>query len=86
MTLTSDPHLFHAPQTVTASVRGHEVARRTVRPDALDAPLSVPLAGVGGRCVVRFTVTPTAVPAVVLGGADTRELGIHFTSFRYEAP
>ncbi len=86
VTLTSDPHLFHASQAVTASVGGHEVARTRVRPDARDQPLSVPLSAEGGRCVVRFTVTPTAVPAQVLGGDDTRELGIHFTSFRYEAP
>ena len=37
-------------------------------------------------CVVRFTVTPTAVPAdVVPGASDDRELGLHFDAFAYEA-
>ena len=47
--------------------------------------IAVPLTARDGRCEVRFAVSPTAVPAEVVGGADTRELGIHFASFRYEA-
>jgi hypothetical protein len=85
VTLTSDPHLFTRPQTVTAFVGGREVARTAVAPDETDRPLAVPLTARDGRCQVRFVVSPTAVPAEVVGGADTRELGIHFASFRYEA-
>ena len=86
VTLTSDPHLFTRPQTVTAFVGGREVARTSVAPDETDRLLAVPLTARAGRCEVRFAVSPTAVPAEVVGGPDTRELGIHFTSFRYEAP
>ena len=85
VTLTSDPHLFTRPQTVTAFVGGREVARTSVAPDETDRLLAVPLTARAGRCEVRFAVSPTAVPAEVVGGPDTRELGIHFTSFRYEA-
>ena len=85
VTLTSDPHLFTRPQTVTAFVGGREVGRTSVAPDETDRLLAVPLTARAGRCEVRFAVSPTAVPAEVVGGPDTRELGIHFTSFRYEA-
>jgi hypothetical protein len=83
VTLTSDPVLFSEPQTVRAFVGGSEVASVTAAPDEVDVPLSVPLAPEGGVCTVRFTVSPTAVPAEVLGTEDTRELGTHFTSFVY---
>jgi hypothetical protein len=49
--------------------------------------LSVPLHPREGTCRVVFTVTPTAVPAIVLPGSeDTRVLGAHFLAFRYSAP
>lgn len=87
VTLTSDPALFSVPQTVTASVGGREVARATVAPTAVDQPLAVPLEAEGGDCRVRFGVSPTAVPAEVApGSADPRELGIHFTAFRFQPP
>jgi hypothetical protein len=35
---------------------------------------------------VTFTVTPTAVPAVVNGTADNRRLGARFVEFAYHAP
>jgi hypothetical protein len=35
---------------------------------------------------VRFTIAPTAVPDEVIGNGDTRELGVHFASFRFEPP
>ncbi len=38
-----------------------------------------------GACLVRFVVTPTAVPAEVIPGSkDDRVLGAHFDSFVYE--
>ncbi|MEP6977754.1 MAG: glycosyltransferase family 39 protein [Thermoleophilia bacterium] len=83
--LQSDPHLFHAPQTVVARSAG-SVVRVLVDPRATPATLEVPLSrGPGGVCRVRFTVTPTAVPARIQhGGKDTRVLGVHFLAFRYQ--
>jgi hypothetical protein len=47
----------------------------------------VPLRPRNGVCRVVYTVTPTAVPALVLkGSSDSRELGAHFLAFRYAAP
>ncbi len=82
--LTSDPNLFAVPQTVTASIGGRDVSSVMVRPTDSDVLLRVPLSSEDGRCVVRFAVSPTAVPAEVTGSDDTRELGVHFTSFRYQ--
>ena len=85
--LQSDPSLFTRPQTVTALVRGREVARVRVAPKE-PLELKVPLSPARGVCVVDFTVRPTAVPAVATKGQnpDTRVLGIHFTRFTYVAP
>jgi hypothetical protein len=49
--------------------------------------LSVPVSPTPGTtdCRVLYTVTPTAVPAEVIGGANTddRVLGAHFNRFAY---
>jgi hypothetical protein len=84
VSLTSDPSLFATPQTVIASIAGDEVAR--VRVEANEpATLRVPLPDGVETCVVRFRVTPTAVPAEVLDGSDDRRvLGAHFSAFAYE--
>jgi Dolichyl-phosphate-mannose-protein mannosyltransferase len=84
VTLQSDPSLFTRPTTVVASVDGREITRARVAPTATKY-LTVPLVRHGESCVVRFTVTPTAVPKVVTKGqnADPRELGAHFTRFTY---
>jgi hypothetical protein len=83
VTLVSDPQLFSAKQTVTATVAGGVTRSVRIDPASGETNVTVPLAAVGGRCRVDFTVAPTAVPAEVVGGGDTRELGVHFTSFRY---
>ena len=86
--LSSDPSLFTRPQLVTATTTsdgrgtarssacrppGHVVLRIPVRPDAK------------GVCVVRYTVSPTAVPAdVIPGNTDDRVLGAHFNGFALE--
>lgn len=83
--LQSDPHLFRRVQTVTA-VAFDGVHRVRVDPrSAAPVTLSVPLRrGARGRCAVRFSVTPTAIPArVVRGSTDRRVLGVHFLDFRY---
>jgi hypothetical protein len=85
--LHSDPTLFAGRLTrVVASVRGRPVARIEVPPEG-SVTLRVPLAPVAGRCVVRFTVAPTLVPAEVIpGNDDERRLGAHFDSFVHEEP
>ena len=84
VTLQSDPSLFTKPTTVVASLDGRAVARTRVGPTETRV-LTVPLTRHGESCVVRFTVSPTAVPKVVTGGQnpDPRELGVHFTRFTY---
>ena len=85
--LHSDPTLFAGRLTrVVAGVRGEPVARIVVPPEGT-ATLRVPLEPAGGRCRVRFTVTPTLVPAEVIpGNTDDRELGAHFDSFVHLEP
>ncbi len=78
--LESDPKLFRRPQTVVARVGGRVVSRRTVHPDRRTS-LNVPLVPNDHRCTVRFSVSPTAVPAEIQGGDDTRRLGMHFRDF-----
>jgi hypothetical protein len=82
--LQSDPGLFTKAQTVVASVGGREVGRVKVVPTATRL-LTAPLERDNRTCKVTFMVTPTAVPAIVTKGEnpDPRELGIHFTQFRY---
>jgi hypothetical protein len=85
--LHSDPTLFAGRLTrVTASVRGKPVASIAVAPEGT-ATLRVPLEAENGTCIVRFTVSPTRVPAEVIpGNTDDRELGAHFDSFVQEEP
>ena len=85
--LSSDPSLFLEPQTVVARSGGRVVGRVRLRPVG-SAVLGIPVAPSPGtdECRVVFTVTPTAVPADVTGGAnpDPRELGAHFNRFVYK--
>ncbi len=83
VSLSSDPSLFESPQSVHASIDGDPVALAIVKPNT-PAKLRVPLQSNRETCVVRFRVTPTAVPAEVLpGSTDRRELGAHFNVFDY---
>jgi len=84
VSLSSDPSLFAAPQTVQASVGGRRVARVRLSPNK-QASLRVPVERGRETCVVMFQVAPTAVPADVLrGSTDRRELGAHFNVFDYQ--
>ncbi len=86
VSLSSDPSLFESPQRVDAFVAGRRVARARLEPNA-DSKLRVPLERGRETCVVRFRVTPTAVPAEVLpDSTDRRELGAHFNVFDYRPP
>jgi hypothetical protein len=84
VTLQGDPNLFPQPNVVEAFEGGSPVASVTV-PVAGTAQFRVPLRAVAHRCVVRFAVRHTAVPALVQGppSTDTRVLGTHFTNFVY---
>ena len=86
VSLSSDPSLFLAPQTVVARSNGTVAGRVRLQPEGR-AVLSVPVTPLPGTsdCRVVYTVTPTAVPAEVIGGdnTDSRELGAHFNRFVY---
>jgi hypothetical protein len=82
--LSGDPALQPRPQTVVATSGSRVLARIVVRPGQFHVPFEVPLRGVGGTCSVSFSISPTAVPATVLGTGDARELGIRFENVRYE--
>lgn len=78
--------LFPKRQTITANWAGQRLVRTTFVPATERPHLTVPLRPRGGTCTVDFTVTPTAVPASVLGNGDPRVLGARFLSFRYSPP
>jgi hypothetical protein len=67
------------PITVVATGPNGTLGRVVVRPDATRR-LSVPLSPSNRRCLVNFSVSPTTIPAKVLGNKDTRVLGIRFRS------
>jgi hypothetical protein len=79
----SDPNLFKQPNIVDVSEQGRGAGVNV--PLVGKALLRLPLNPINGRCVVDFKVERTAVPALVLGGAntDTRVLGVHFNRFTY---
>jgi len=80
-TVARDVHLFSRPQRISAAGRSTTFAPADV------GRLTVPLRPRNGVCRVTFTVSPTAVPALVQhGNADTRELGARFVEFAYRAP
>jgi Dolichyl-phosphate-mannose-protein mannosyltransferase len=84
VSLSSDPSLFDAPQTVTAATPRSRVVRVQLRPNE-PTKLRVPLPENPETCIVKFSVSPTAVPADVLPGSnDDRVLGAHFNSFEYK--
>jgi hypothetical protein len=78
--VASDDKLFTRPQTVSGGGR-----KVTFEPTNV-AHLTVPLRPQNGICRVTFTVSPTAVPAIVSGAPDGRRLGARFVEFTYRAP
>jgi hypothetical protein len=81
-TLLSDRDLHPQPLTIVASNGSKDVARFTYRPGLVARHMTVPLTPSHGVCAVTFTV-PVAVPQLVTGSADTRQLGVRFLRFAY---
>jgi len=66
------------PRPVTVVARSADRVVRIVVPATGHRTLAIPLRPRNEFCQVAFSISPTAVPAQVLGGTDTRELGIRF--------
>jgi hypothetical protein len=86
VTVSSDPSLFRTAQTVTAyHPRGTVSGRAEVEPKGT-ATIEIPLHPSSDECIVRFAVSPTAVPAQEMpGSTDDRRLGARF-AFAYTPP
>ncbi|HEU4971984.1 MAG TPA: glycosyltransferase family 39 protein [Gaiellaceae bacterium] len=84
--LSSDPSLFSAAQSVVARSNGSVVGRARLQPTG-HVLLNVPVSPMPGTtdCRVVYSVSPTAIPAEVIGGTNTddRVLGAHFNRFVY---
>ena len=83
--VASQKDLFTTPQTVQALSGERTVGRLRIRPGQ-EKSLTVPMRSEDGHCSVTLRVTPTAVPAQVLGTYDTRALGVRLTGFEYHPP
>jgi hypothetical protein len=66
------------PRQITVVARSAGRVRRILVPPTGPRTLAIPLHPQNKRCQVAFSISPTVVPAQVLGTADTRELGIRF--------
>jgi len=82
VTLAGYRPLQRRPITVVAESSTHTLARIVV-PAGAKRKVVVPLAPSSRRCVVNFSISPTTVPAKILGNKDTRELGIRFLRLDY---
>jgi hypothetical protein len=71
------------PRPVTVVARSAGRVLRIVVPPTGHRTLAIPLRPNNKLCQVAFSISPTAVPAQVLGGKDTRELGIRFRRVTY---
>jgi hypothetical protein len=80
--VASQKDLFTTPQTVLALSGGRTVGKLRIRPGE-EKSLTVPVRSEDGHCSVTLHVSPTAVPAQVLGTPDTRALGVRLTRFDY---
>jgi hypothetical protein len=78
VSMESDLKLFSVGQDAVAYVGGREVDRTRIPQDG-KGRMRVPLQEENGNCVVRFRISPTAVP----GAGDERRLGTHFRTLEY---
>lgn len=83
----SDAAIFHEPNTLFIRTDSR-VDRILIDPLVRLVRARIPLESDGEKCVVRFTVDNTVIPAVVTNGENTdpRELGLHFNRFTYRGP
>ena len=70
--------------TVVARTTIGSIGRIVVPPGAT-RQFEVPLVPSNRRCLINFSISPTAVPAKVLGNKDTRELGVRFRRIVFRA-
>jgi hypothetical protein len=83
VSLSRDPSLFPTLQHVFATTGGPVTYRARLHLEE-QVELRVPLPENRKTCVVRFRVSPTAVPAEVnADSVDRRLLGAHFNAFDY---
>ena len=80
--VASQKDLFTTPQTVLALSGERTVGRLRIRPGE-EKSLTVPMRSEDGHCAVTLRVSPTAVPAQVLGTPDSRALGVRLTRLDY---
>jgi hypothetical protein len=73
----------HAVTVVARTTTG--VIGRIVVPPGAKRLFDVPLMPSDRRCLINFSISPTAVPAKVLGNKDTRELGVRFRRLVFRA-
>jgi hypothetical protein len=83
--VASERNLFTTPQAVLALSGERTVGRLRIRPGE-EKSLIVPMRAEDGHCSVTLRVSPTAVPAQVLGTPDFRALGVRLTRFEYRPP
>jgi hypothetical protein len=84
--LTTFTALHRVPVSVVAMSNGKPVGSTTLVPGATRRPFRVRLYPQDGLCQTVFTVSPTLVPADVLGNDDRREIGVRFSTFLYRSP
>jgi 4-amino-4-deoxy-L-arabinose transferase-like glycosyltransferase len=80
--IASQKDLFKTPQMVLALSGERSIGRLRIRPGE-EKSLTVPMRSEDGHCSVRLRVSPTAIPAQVLGTPDSRPLGVRLTRFDY---
>jgi hypothetical protein len=76
------PGLVPGAQRLTVASGGRAAGAVALR-EGEAKRLSVPLKPSAGQCAVDLQVSPTAIPASVLGSADTRQIGVHVDLLRY---
>jgi 4-amino-4-deoxy-L-arabinose transferase-like glycosyltransferase len=86
LSVASQPGLFEKPQTVVAESGGSVVGKFVVASTGPERTVLLPLLSRNNRCVLNLFVSPTAVPAQVLGIPDSRELGVRVTRIEYQPP
>jgi 4-amino-4-deoxy-L-arabinose transferase-like glycosyltransferase len=86
LSVASQPGLFEQPQTVVAQSGRRMVGKLVVTPTGPERTALLPLLPSNGRCVLRLFVSPTAIPAQVLGIPDDRALGVRVSKIEYRPP